>query len=82
MRILIANPAQPIISQALEMLLRGSAAVVPGVKLAQLHRLSRATGARILPSVNFLDKLDEVEVIGTAGEGVGGGGGGGEGGGQ
>lgn len=54
--------------QALEMLLRGSTAVIPGVKLQQLHRLSRSTGARILPSVNFLDKLDEAEVIGTAGE--------------
>ena len=49
------------------MLLRGSASVVPGVKLSQLHRLSRSSGARILPSVNFLDKLAEAEVIGTAG---------------
>ena len=49
------------------MLLRGSASVVPGVKPSQLHRLSRSTGARILPSVNFLDKLGESDVIGTQG---------------
>jgi hypothetical protein len=53
-------------SAALEMLLGGSASVVPGVKLSLLHRLSRFTGARILPSVNLLDKIEESDVIGVA----------------
>jgi hypothetical protein len=53
-------------SAALEMLLGGSTTVVPGMRLAQLHRLSRVSGARILPSVNLLDKFNESEVIGTA----------------
>jgi hypothetical protein len=55
-----------ISSFALSALLRASITVVPGVRRGLLERLSRATGAVVLPSVNFVDKLPEAEIIGRA----------------
>jgi hypothetical protein len=51
-----------VLAQA--MLLRAGVSLVTGVPAANLHRLSRATGARILPSINYVDKLAAAETVG------------------
>jgi hypothetical protein len=50
---------------AQEMLLRGSVSVVSQLKPSILHRVSRCTGARILPSINYLDKMAPGDIVGT-----------------
>jgi hypothetical protein len=52
-----------------EELLMGKVSVVPFVKPLTMEKISRATGARILSSMNYLDKLPEHDILGcTAGK--------------
>ena len=57
--------SQSVSRTAQGLLLRAHVAVVPGVKPALLQLLSRCSGARILPSTNYIDKLPAADVVGT-----------------
>jgi len=58
--------SQGIARPALEELARQGVVAVPFVKRSVLARVSRATGAAVVPSVNHLDKLPRASVIGRA----------------
>lgn len=57
--------ARSVSRLAQELLLRGGVSVISHVKLAALQRVSRCSGARILPSINYLDKLPAADIVGT-----------------
>ena len=70
-KVLALEPDVVFLSQsasrlALELLRIGRVSVVTHVKPSVMQRLSRLCGGRIVPSINYLDKLPRSELIGTA----------------
>jgi hypothetical protein len=68
--VLVLRPDVILVSRsvsrlALELLLENNVTVIPNVKYVTLQRVSRASGARILPSLYALDKMSPDEIIGT-----------------
>jgi hypothetical protein len=61
--VLFASRAVSRLAQ--EMLLKGAVAVVANMKPVNLQRVSRISGARILPSINYIDKIAEHELVGS-----------------
>jgi hypothetical protein len=61
--VLLCSGTASILAQ--ELLRSTGVSMVPGVSAANLARLSRAAGARVLPGINYIDKLVEGDIVGT-----------------